>query len=114
MSIVKLLHKIDIHTLDGIAADSLHFNEIGEVEIETHKAIFCDPYAINKATGSFIVVHPITNDTLAGGIISEPYALESAGAGGGLLPSAGASQGLIVWITGLSGSGKTTICRALH
>jgi bifunctional enzyme CysN/CysC len=115
MSVVKLLHKIDIHTLDGIAADSLHFNEIGEVEIETHKAIFCDPYAVNKATGSFIVVHPITNDTLAAGTISEPYALESAGPGGGLLPSAaGASQGLMVWITGLSGSGKTTICRALH
>jgi adenylyl-sulfate kinase len=115
MSVVKLLHKIDIHTLDGIAADSLLFNEIGEVEIETHKAIFCDPYAVNKATGSFIVVHPITNDTLAAGIISEPYALESAGPGGGLLLSAaGASQGLMVWITGLSGSGKTTICRALH
>ena len=65
MSVVKLLHKIDLDTLSQIQADSLQCNEIGEAEIETHKPILCDPYTVNKTCGSFIVVHPISNATLA-------------------------------------------------
>jgi bifunctional enzyme CysN/CysC len=115
MSVVALLHKIDIHSLQEVAADSLTLNEIGEVEIETHKAIFCEPYAENKATGSFIVIHPIHNTTLAAGIITDPNVQETAAVRSSS-PSliTGTGRGLTVWMTGFSGAGKTTICQAVH
>ena len=116
MSVVKLLHKIDLNTLGQEASDTLHCNEIGEVDIETHKAIFCDSYTINKTTGSFIVIHPVSNITLAAGIISQPLSpvTDEPQASPALNGRARETQGLIVWITGLSGSGKTTICSAVH
>ncbi|HEY6348744.1 MAG TPA: adenylyl-sulfate kinase [Candidatus Angelobacter sp.] len=116
MNVMKLLHKIDLNTLSKQAADTLHCNEIGEVEVETHKAIFCDPYTVNKTTGNFIVVHPVSNVTLAAGIISLPLLPEAEGpkVSPPLNGRARENQGLIVWITGLSGSGKTTICSAVH
>lgn len=116
MSVVKLLHKIDLDTLSQVQADSLQCNEIGEAEIETHKPILCDPYTVNKTCGSFIVVHPISNATLAAGIISDPLAEDTASLSAFPAPATrnGESQGTIVWITGLSGSGKTTICNAVH
>jgi bifunctional enzyme CysN/CysC len=116
MSVVKLLYKIDLDTLSQIQADSLQCNEIGEAEIETHKPILCDPYTVNKTCGSFIVVHPISNATLAAGIISDPLAEDTASLSAFPATAArsGESQGIIVWITGLSGSGKTTICKAVH
>lgn len=116
MSVVKLLHKIDLDTLSQIPTDSLQCNEIGEAEIETHKPILCDPYTVNKTCGSFIVVHPISNATLAAGIISDPLAEDTASLSAFPAPAArnGEGQGTIVWITGLSGSGKTTICNAVH
>ncbi|MGC2698302.1 MAG: adenylyl-sulfate kinase [Candidatus Angelobacter sp.] len=116
MSVLSLLHKTDIHTLEEVPADSLQLNEIGEVEIETHKPIFCDPYAVNKATGNFIVIHPTHNATVAGGIILQPHK-QAANDGGVSLSMSngnGTGNGLTIWITGLSGAGKTTICQAVH
>jgi bifunctional enzyme CysN/CysC len=113
--ISRLNHKIDVNTLAKVEADSLQFNEIGEAQIELQNPIFCDPYEHNRITGSFIVIDPFTNDTVASGMIVDATPLQ---AGDGLdESSAGSSvaqqQGLTVWFTGLSGAGKTTICRAV-
>lgn len=114
ISVQRLLHKTDIETLQPMPAESLQLNDIGEVEIEAHKPVFCDPYAENKATGSFIVVHPIHNTTLAAGIISEPYPQAEAATSVASASLNGDGRGLTVWMTGLSGAGKTTICHAVH
>jgi bifunctional enzyme CysN/CysC len=115
MSVVKLRHKIDLESLSEVPADCLQCNEIGEVEIETHKPVFFDPYTVNRTTGSFIVVHPIFNATLAAGIISIPLGVDAAALNASPpLKRTGETQGLLVWVTGLSGSGKTTICNAVH
>lgn len=116
MNILSLLQKTDIGTLKEERAGSLQLNEIGEVEIETHKPVFCDMYADNRATGSFIVIDPTRNNTLAAGIILQ--ALPSTGNGDHAASSQSRPksqrQGLTVWITGLSGAGKTTICKLVH
>ncbi len=111
----RLNHKIDINTLGKVEAESLQFNEIGEVQIDLQSPIFCDPYERNRTTGSFIVIDPFTNDTVAAGMIVEATPLQAAD---GLDESSAGSrvtqqQGLTVWFTGLSGAGKTTICRAV-
>ncbi len=58
--VARLNHKIEINTFEKLDADSLQFNEIGEVEFDLHSPIFCDPYQRNRTTGSFIVIDPFT------------------------------------------------------
>ena len=63
-------YRININTLEKEDAPSLGLNDIGAVVIRTQKPIFCDPYRRNRATGSFILIDPLTNATVAGGMIT--------------------------------------------
>jgi bifunctional enzyme CysN/CysC len=113
--ISRLNHKLDVNTLARVDSDSLQFNEIGEAEFDLQAPIFCDPYQSNRITGSCIVIDPFTNDTVAAGMIVEATPMQS---GDGLDESSagsrvGQQEGLTVWFTGLSGAGKTTICKAV-
>jgi bifunctional enzyme CysN/CysC len=116
-SVTSLMRKVDVNTLETIAADALEFNDIGEVEIETHKPLFCDPYVQNRLTGSFILIDPTENSTIAAGTIQ--LVIDEAGIsnnGAGRRATAGSSafhSGLTVWFTGLSGPYKTAICHAV-
>ncbi|HLX45648.1 MAG TPA: adenylyl-sulfate kinase [Bryobacteraceae bacterium] len=105
-SVVRLDAVLDPQTLTRNAADRLAMNEFGEVEIECHHPLYCDPYSENRATGAFILVDPMRNGTLAAGMIRGRDAASSA-----YKP---AGHGLTVWFTGLSSAGKTTISRAVH
>ena len=104
----RLTHKIDITTLEKLEADSLQFNEIGEAQIDLQNPIFCDPYERNRVTGSFILIDPRTNDTVAGGMILR--AVPALGAEGlddfAARSRIAGRQGLTVWFTGLCGAGK--------
>jgi bifunctional enzyme CysN/CysC len=110
-----LSHKIDIDGFEELEASSLRFNEIGKVKIDLHNPIYCDSYERNRSTGSFIVMDPYNNDTVAAGMIVQATPVH---ADDGLDETAAGSriaelQGLTVWFTGLSGAGKTTLCRAV-
>jgi bifunctional enzyme CysN/CysC len=111
--ISHLNHKIDVNTLEKTEADSLHFNEIGEVQIDLQSPIFCDPYEQDRSTGSFIVIDPQTNDTVAAGMIVEANPVQAGDSGEDIASRVAQKRGLTVWFTGLSGAGKTTICRAV-
>ncbi|MGC1415669.1 MAG: adenylyl-sulfate kinase [Candidatus Acidiferrum sp.] len=113
--ISRLIHKLNIEDLQEIEAESLDFNEIGEVQIDLQNPIFCDPYELNRVTGSFILIDPLNADTLAAGMILDA----TPNAGRDVLDEFSARsrlarrQGLTVWFTGLSAAGKTTICKAV-
>ncbi len=62
-------YRININTLDHEAASSLEMNAIGVVEVETSRPLAFDPYVSNRATGSFILIDPVTNATVAAGMI---------------------------------------------
>ncbi len=66
----EVVDRVDVHTLapDG-AADSLALNDIGRVRLRTSKPLAFDPYARNRATGSFILIDETTNDTVGAGMI---------------------------------------------
>jgi bifunctional enzyme CysN/CysC len=117
--VIRLLSKIDITSLEDHPGDTLLFNEIGTVEVETNKAIFCDPYFDNRVTGSFILIDPLSADTLAAGIIVETdprvSTLDRGFRRAAILTTSNqVIGGLTVWLTGLSGSGKSSIARAVH
>jgi len=116
-------HVMDMRTLDPGPAAELRLNDIAEVEIETHHPIFFDPYRKNRATGSFILIDMISNRTVAAGMILGPNSGTDTSVHAAHRPEGTRRlgtrvsvphRGLTVWFTGLSASGKTTLCRAVY
>ena len=70
-TITNLQHRVNINDLSAIPADTLELNEIGVVSLETHRPLFFDAYRRNRATGSFILIDPVSNLTVAAGMIAE-------------------------------------------
>jgi sulfate adenylyltransferase large subunit len=68
---VTIRHRVNIDTLQPEAAERLQMNDIATIELETNSPIFFDAYQLNRTTGSFIVIDPLTNATLAAGMIRE-------------------------------------------
>lgn len=69
-------YKVDVNTMEKSPAEQFKLNEIGKVKITTAKTLFFDAYSKNKATGSFILIDPITNNTSAVGMIIGSTATE--------------------------------------
>jgi sulfate adenylyltransferase subunit 1 len=67
--VTRIDYRVDINTLNHIAADTLKMNDIGRVVLKTHQPLVCDPYQRNHATGSFIVIDEVNNNTIAAGMI---------------------------------------------
>ena len=68
---LHIRHRVNVNSLAQEPAARLEMNEIGLVEFETHLPLFFDPYASNRVTGSFILIHPVTNATVGAGMIRE-------------------------------------------
>jgi sulfate adenylyltransferase large subunit len=66
--------RIDVNTLAHEPAAELALNEIGLVSLESQRPLFFDPYRRNRATGAFILIDPITNETLGAGMIQQAHA----------------------------------------
>jgi bifunctional enzyme CysN/CysC len=106
-------YRLDVNTLHrDQTATSLGLNEIGRVRLRTQTPLMFDLYRRNRSTGSFILVDPGTRNTVAAGMIvateqtnlSEVVWHQNAVERGQRL-----SEGLTIWLTGLSGSGKSTV-----
>jgi sulfate adenylyltransferase subunit 1 (EFTu-like GTPase family) len=67
--IAEIRHRVDIHTLAAQPAAELQLNEIGVVLVEAKRPLFVDPYRRNRFTGSFILLDPLTNETVGAGMI---------------------------------------------
>ena len=70
--ITKIIHRVDIQSLQPEQAEQLQMNDIATVEVETSSQLFFDSYRQNRTTGSFIVIDPLTNATLGAGMIQAP------------------------------------------
>ena len=130
----KLLYRIDVNTLHRQEAATLSLNEIGRVEITASRDLFFDPYEANRETGAFILIDPHTNVTVAAGMIRGEVRTAEAMLGtdrrerlrspdvvweGWNVPrrereARTGHAAAVVWLTGLSGSGKSTIGRTLE
>jgi sulfate adenylyltransferase large subunit len=62
-------HRLNVNTLEHVEAPRLELNEIGEISVETHRPLFFDSYKQNRITGAFIVIDPLSNETLGAGMI---------------------------------------------
>jgi sulfate adenylyltransferase large subunit len=77
-SVAAIRHRIDVNALEHQAAAELKLNEIGAVAIETFRPLYFDPYRRNRATGAFILIDPLTNETVGAGMITGSTERESA------------------------------------
>ena len=135
--ISRIVYKIDVNTLHREPAQTLNLNEIGRIELKTSLPLFFDSYKVNRGTGSFILIDPVTQNTVAAGMIREPVrTLEDVTEAqqkedrlrqkspdtiwsGWNIPREQREQrhgheGAVLWLTGLSGSGKSTLARRLE
>ena len=69
-TVAAVRHRVNINTLEHEPAEVLGFNEIGAVLVETKRPLFFDAYDENRATGAFILIDPLTNETVAAGMIT--------------------------------------------
>lgn len=75
-TIDAIQYRVDVNTMEHLEGADFRLNEIGCVRITTAKTLFFDAYARNKATGAFILIDPITNNTSAVGMIMRPIETE--------------------------------------
>ena len=68
-TLTQIMYKVDVNTMQHLEGTDFKLNEIGKVHITTAKTLFFDSYSKNKATGAFILIDPITNNTCAVGMI---------------------------------------------
>jgi len=118
--ITQLKHKVDVNTLEHMAARTLHLNEIGYCNISTSLPVAFDPYRENRDTGGFIVIDRYTNATVGAGLIEFGLRRATNVHWQSLDVNAQARSGLkgqapcVLWFTGLSGSGKSTIANLVE
>ena len=118
--VTVLKHKIDVDTLDQHAGRTLGLNEIGFCNFSTGVPVAFDPYEENRETGAFILIDRYTNATVGAGMIS--FGLRRAGnihlhAALVSRPERETLNGhapAVLWFTGLSGSGKSTIANLVE
>jgi len=65
----QIRYRVDINTLEHAPTTKLDMNDIAAVDVKTTLPLFFDPYRLNRSTGSFILIDPLTNATVGAGII---------------------------------------------
>jgi hypothetical protein len=78
-TVTAIRHRININTLQQEGAGELRLNEIGEVAVETFRPLYFDPYRHNKVTGAFILIDPVSNETVGAGMITDRTEREATG-----------------------------------
>ena len=67
----EIFYTVDVNSLEQVTnAKTLAMNDIAHVKLRLHQPLVCDNYAVNRTTGSFIVIDPANNATVAAGMIA--------------------------------------------
>jgi bifunctional enzyme CysN/CysC len=136
--VTRLNYRIDVNTMHREEADTLALNEIGRLQLTTTQPLFYDRYDLNRMTGSFVLIDPTTNNTVAAGMIrgssrdvddlldvtsdenemrrqrSENVVWEAGALALEEREQLNGHKAAVLWFTGLSGSGKSTVAKQLE
>jgi bifunctional enzyme CysN/CysC len=118
-------HGVDVNTLEHRAISRLGLNEVGHVQLSLTQPLACDPYRSNAATGAFILIDRLTNNTVGAGMILEAGSQRKAeavvtakGRESLIAPAAReeryGQRPVTVLLVGLTGSGKSRIAFGLE
>jgi bifunctional enzyme CysN/CysC len=123
-TVAPLKYKLGIDTLEHVAATKLELNEIGVCDLELSARVPFDPYRASRDTGAFVLIDRLTLETVGAGMIrfalrrSENVHWQAVYVEKPARAASKRQRPCIVWLTGLSGAGKSTIAnlveRRLH
>ena len=113
-------YKVNVNTLEHLAAKTLELNEIGVCNLSLDRAIAFDPYERNRDTGGFIVIDRVSNDTVGAGMLhfalrrSHNVHWQAIEVNKQAHAALKGQQPAVVWFTGLSGAGKSTVANLVE
>ncbi|GHC86739.1 sulfate adenylyltransferase subunit CysN [Novosphingobium pokkalii] len=111
---------VNVNTMEHLAAKTLELNAIGVAEVVTDKALVYEPYAQSRALGGFILIDKITNATVGAGMLNfclrraQNVHWQALDVTRQAHASLKMQQPAVLWFTGLSGSGKSTIANLVE
>lgn len=113
-------YKVNVNTMEHLAAKQLELNEIGVVNLALDRPIAFDPYNTNRDTGGFILINRLTNNTIGAGMLhfalrrAHNIHMQHVDMDKGARARQKGQQPAVLWFTGLSGSGKSTIANLVE
>ena len=113
-------YKVNVNTLEHLAATRLDLNEIGVCNLSLDAPIAFDPYVENKDLGGFILIDRISNRTVGAGLLhfalrrSQNIHWQALSVGKAERSAQKGQKARVIWLTGLSGAGKSTIANLLE
>jgi bifunctional enzyme CysN/CysC len=119
-TITPLKHKINVNTLDELPAERLELNDIGVCELELDRPIPFEAYAENRELGGFILIDRLSNSTVGAGLInfalrrSQNVHWQALDVNKQLRARQKGQRACVLWLTGLSGAGKSTIANRIE
>ncbi|MFL6696430.1 MAG: sulfate adenylyltransferase subunit CysN [Vitreoscilla sp.] len=119
-SITEPKYKINVNTMEHLAAKQLGVNEIGVVNIALDRQIAFDAYKANRDTGGFILINRMTNNTVGAGMLnfalrrSHNLRMQHVDVDKALRSELKRQRPAVLWFTGLSGAGKSTIANLVE
>jgi bifunctional enzyme CysN/CysC len=119
-SITEPKYKVNVNTMEHLAAKKLDLNEIGVVNLALDRPIAFDAYTDNRDTGGFILINRLTNNTVGAGMLhfalrrSHNIHMQHVDVDKVARASAKGQRPGVLWFTGLSGAGKSTIANLVE
>jgi bifunctional enzyme CysN/CysC len=119
-SITEPKYKVNVNTMEHLAAKKLDLNEIGVVNLALDRPIAFDPYTENRDTGGFILINRLTNNTVGAGMLnfalrrSHNIHMQHVDVDKAARAHAKGQRPGVLWFTGLSGAGKSTIANLVE
>ncbi len=120
IKIMNIKKIYDVNTLEFTAGNELKLNDVAEISISFNKTVPFSTFKENKILGSFIIIDPINNQTMGMGMInfslrrSQNIQLQNLTINKNLREKIYGHKGQVLWMTGLSGSGKSTIANEVE
>ena len=119
-TVTRIKHQIHVDTLEELASDHLELNAVAQVNVSTDRPLVFDPYSQNSATGAFILIDRMNYQTVgAGMVVHELRRAQNIQPQHFMIGKTERAQmngqsPCVIWFTGLSGSGKSTIANELE
>jgi bifunctional enzyme CysN/CysC len=120
VTVAPLKYKVNVNTLEHTAATRLELNDIGVCGLELGKAIVFEPYRENRELGGFILIDRLTNATVGAGLLhfslrrAHNVHWQALDIDRRVRASQKGQKPCVLWFTGLSGAGKSTIANLLE
>jgi bifunctional enzyme CysN/CysC len=119
-TVLPLKYKVDVTSLEHVAAERLELNEIGVCELELDRPIVFEPYAESRDLGGFILIDRLTNNTVGAGLLhfalrrSQNVHWQALDVNKEARAAQKGQRACVLWLTGLSGAGKSTIANLVE